>query len=45
MKKLDINDLVVSKGERQELFNRFQNKHGHFNAEALFCAIVEQQNI
>ena len=45
MKKLDINDLVVSQTERQELYDRFKNKHGHFNAEALFCAIIEQQNI
>ena len=45
MKKLDINDLVVSREERQELFDKFKNKHGHLNAEALFCAIVEQQNI
>lgn len=45
MKKLDINDLVVSKAEREDLFNRFKNRHGHFNAEALFGAIIEQQKI
>jgi hypothetical protein len=45
MKKLDINDLVISKSERQELFERFKNKHGHFNAEALFSAIIEQDQI
>ena len=42
MKKLDINDLVVSQAERQHLFDQFRNKHGNFNAEALFSAIVEQ---
>jgi|JI10StandDraft_1071094.scaffolds.fasta_scaffold1449443_1 hypothetical protein len=45
MKKLDINDLVVTKEERQGLFDKFKNKNGFFNAEALFSAIIEQQNI
>ena len=42
MKKLDINDLVVTQAERQQLFDQFKNKQGNFNAEGLFCAIVEQ---
>lgn len=45
MKKLDINNLVISKDERDQLFGRFKNKEGNFNAQALFCAIVEQQNV
>lgn len=45
MKKLDINDLVVSKEERQQMFDQFKNKKGFFNAEALFSAIIEQHNI
>ena len=32
MKKLDINDLVISKQERQDMFDKFRNKHGFFNA-------------
>ena len=32
MKKLDINDLVITKAERQDLYDRFRNKHGYFNA-------------
>lgn len=32
MKKLDINDLVVSKEERQGLYDMFKNKQGYFNA-------------
>jgi hypothetical protein len=42
MKKLDINDLVVSKAERNNLFERFKEKDGNFNVERLLCAIVEQ---
>ena len=45
MKKLDINDLVISPAERQEVFDRFKNKNNEFNAEALFSAVIEQQSI
>lgn len=43
MKKLDINDLVISKEQRKEIFERFnENNHG-FNVERLLCSIVEQE--
>ena len=32
MKKLDINNLVISKDERDELFGRFKNNEGNLNA-------------
>lgn len=46
MKKLDINDLVVTREERQELFDRFSELNSSnqksFNVEKLLCAIIEQ---
>lgn len=31
MKKLDINDLVVTKAERNDLFQKFRDSKGCFN--------------
>ena len=41
MKKLDINDLIISPAERQHMYDRFA-QDGSLNVEAMLGAIVEQ---
>ncbi len=43
MKKLDINDLVISKEQRKEIFDKFNESGNGFNVERLLCSIVEQE--
>lgn len=43
MKKLDINDLVISKEQRREIFEKFNEDNKGFNVERLLCSIVEQE--
>jgi hypothetical protein len=43
MKKLDINDLVISKEQRKEIFDKFNESRNGFNVERLLCSIVEQE--
>ncbi len=42
MKKLDINDLIMTKKQRDELFCRFLGDDGALNSEKMLAAIAAQ---
>ena len=43
MKKMDLNDLVLSEEERSNIFKSYSHE-GNLNVEALLCAIVEDES-
>lgn len=43
MKKLDLTDLVLTKEERDTIFNKYLD-NGKFNVEGLICAIAQQEH-
>ena len=45
MKKLDLTDLVLTKKERDSIYQQFSDEKGLFNVEGLVCAIAEQEHL